>query len=89
MLRIKKSGRDAALIEGGQQASLPGRPFVGIAPALGDQPGDRTARHRPGGLDEHGEVVSVSEAPHDLPQVVPGQGLERGCRFGVGGYRHK
>jgi hypothetical protein len=89
MLRIKESSSDAALIECGQQTGLFGRPFVGIAPALGDQPGDRTARHGPGGLDEHGEVVPVGEAPHDLAQVVPGQRLERRRGFGFGGYRHK
>ena len=77
VLRVEECGGDAALVEGRQEAGLFRRPFVGIAPALGDQPGDRPARHGSGGLDEHGEVIAVGEAPHELAQVVPGQGLER------------
>ena len=75
---VQEGGGDAALVEGRQQAGLFGRPLVGVARALGDQPGDRAARHGAGGLDEHGQVITVGEAPHDLAHVVPGQGLERG-----------
>ena len=78
VLRVEEGGGDAALVEGRQEAGLFRRPLVGIARALGDQPGDRSARHGAGGLDEHGEVIAVGEAPHELAQVVPGQGLERG-----------
>ena len=47
-----------------------GRPFVGVAGALGHQASHRTARHRPHRLHQHLKVVAILEAPHDLPDIV-------------------
>jgi len=34
------------------------------------QPGDDSPRQGPGGLDDHLQVITVGEAPHDLPDIV-------------------
>ena len=81
LFRIEKRGGDAAFIEMRQQAAFFRRPLVGIAPAAGDQPRDRTARHAARGLREHLEVISVGEAPHDLADVVAGKGAEHRRSF--------
>ena len=88
MLRVQERRGDAALVERRQQAGLLGRPLVGIARALGHEPGDRAARHGAGGLDEHRQIVAVGEAPHELADVVPGKGLQGRRRFGLSGHRH-
>ena len=55
---------------------------MGIARAVGDEPGDRAARHGAGGLHQHLQVVTVGETPQDLADVVAGEGAEE---FGFGG----
>ena len=85
---FQERGGDAAFVEDGQQTGLFRRPLVGVAAALGDQAGDRAAGDRAGRLDEHGQVVAVGKAPHDLADIISGQGLEGGRRFDVGGRRH-
>ena len=57
-----------------QQRLLLRRPLVGVAGARGHQPGHRPARHGADGLHEHLQVVAVGEAPHDLADIVAGQG---------------
>ena len=89
LFRIEKRGGDAALVEVREQRGLVRRPFVRIAPAVGDEPGDRPARHAARGLHEHLQFVAVGEAPHDLADVVAGQGLKGRVRFGFGKCFHK
>ena len=89
LFRVKKGGSDAALVKMWKQGGLFRRPFVRIAPALGDQPGDRPARDIPCSLDEHLQLVTIGKAPQELANIVAGQGLERRERFGFGKCFHK
>ena len=74
LFRVEKRGGDAALVEMREQAGLFRRPLVRIAPAAGDEPGDRPARHAARRLHEHVQFVTIGEAPHDLADIVAGQG---------------
>ena len=76
LLRVKERGRDAALVKVREQCGLVRRPFVRIAAALGDQPRDRPARDVARRLDEHVQLIAVGKAPHDLADIIAGQGLE-------------
>ena len=46
---------------------------------VGDQAGDRPARHRPRRLHEHLEVVAVAEPPHQLSHAVVGKRADGVC----------
>ena len=78
VFRVQKRGGDAAFVEVREQAVFSRRPFVRIAAAGGDEPGDRPARHATCGLHEHLQFVTVGEAPHQLADVVPGQRVQPG-----------
>ncbi|KAF5038846.1 hypothetical protein DSECCO2_550040 [anaerobic digester metagenome] len=81
LVRVEEDGGDAGLVEGGEQLVFLLVPFVGVARALGHQPGDQSPRHGAGGLDGHLEVEAVRETPHDLPDVVARKGAESFHRF--------
>ena len=76
LFRVQKRGGDAAFVVVLEQAVFLRRPLVRIAPAGGDEPGDRPARHAAHGLNEHLKLVTVGEAPHHLADVVAGQGVQ-------------
>ena len=77
LFRVQERRRDAALVEVRQQTGFVRRPLVRIAPALGDEPGDRPARNAAHALHEHKQIVSLPKAPHDLAEFV---GWQRGQR---------
>ena len=56
LFRVQKRGGDAAFVVVLEQAVFLRRPLVRIAPAGGDEPGDRPARHAARGLHEHVQV---------------------------------
>ncbi len=70
-----ESGGDASVIERLQQIIFAGRPVVGVALAIGHGAGDRAARDGATGLHHHGQVVTVGEPPHDLADIVTGEGV--------------
>ena len=74
---IHESRGDAGLIKGLEELSLAFVPVVGIACPLGHQPGDWSPGDAPGGLHQHLYIVPLGEAPHDLTNVVAGQGAQR------------
>ena len=89
LLRVKKSGGDTAFVKVREQRGLVRRPFVRIAPAAGDEPRDRPAGHVARGLNEHLQFIAIGKAPHDLADVIAGQGLKGRVRFGFGKCFHK
>jgi hypothetical protein len=89
LFRIQKRGGDAAFVVVLEQAVFLRRPFVRIAPAGGDKPGDRPARHAARRLHQHVEFVAVGEAPHHLADVVTGEGGQHRRSFFHGHCFHK
>ena len=56
VFRIQESRRDAAFVEVRQETGFCRRPFVRIAAAVGDQPGDRPARDPARSLHQHLQI---------------------------------
>ena len=68
--RVHENRGDAGFVECLKQRRFVGRPLVGVARARGHQAGHRAARHRPRRLHQHLQIVTVREAPQDLPDIV-------------------
>jgi hypothetical protein len=73
---VHEQGSQPGLVEGRQQLGLAVVPFVGIANAVRDHARNEAAGDRPGGLDDHLQVVPLGKAPHDLPDVVTRKGAQ-------------
>jgi len=86
VLGVEESGGDAGFVEHGQQRVLVAGPLMGIAGPVGHEAGHRAAGHRAGGLDQHGQIVAVGEAPLHGAQRVGWQGLQGGRAGGWGGF---
>ena len=71
---IHEDSGDSGFIEGVEQGRFLRGPLVGVAGAGGHQAGDRSARHGADTLHQHLQVVTVGEAPEDLPDIIAGQG---------------
>jgi len=78
VFRVEGGSGDAGVIEGLQEGVLGLGPLVAVALSSGHQSGDRPSGHGPCRLYQHLQVVALGEAPHDLPDIVAGQGVERG-----------
>ncbi|OPZ04152.1 MAG: hypothetical protein BWZ08_02760 [candidate division BRC1 bacterium ADurb.BinA292] len=72
--RIDAGGGDAGVVERRQQAALGLGPLVRVAGPFGHESRHRPAGHRPRRLDQHLVVESIAETPHELADVVAGQG---------------
>ena len=82
---IHEDAGDAGFVEGLEERLLFGGPLVGVAGALRDQAGDRSARHGAHRLHQHLQIEAIGEAPEDLPDIVSGQGAKvLGFRFDGG-----
>ena len=90
LLGIQERGGDAALVEVlAADSFLAGVHSCELRPPLATSAGDRAARHGTGGLHQHVQFVAVGKAPHDLADIVPGQGLQAGHSFLFGNRIHK
>ena len=89
VLRVQGRGGDAAFIEVLEQSRFCGRPLVRVASAVRDDTGDRPARDGAARLHEHVEFVAVGETPHDLADVVAGEGLQSRRGFCSSDHFHK
>jgi len=70
LMRVEEDGGDAGFVEGGEELFLLRGPFVGVAHAVGHEPGHQAPRHGTGRGHGHLEIEALGVAPHDLSDVV-------------------
>ena len=63
-------------VEHVQQGLLALVPLVGVAHAVGHHAGHMATGHAARGLDHHLQFIAVGIAPHDLADIISGQGRE-------------
>ena len=74
---IHEDAGDAGFVEGLEQSGFLGGPLMGVAGAVGDQAGDRSAGDGANRLHQHLQVVAVGEAPEDLADMSSRQSAKR------------
>ncbi len=88
LVGIHETGGDSGVVVGFEQFVLLGSPFVTVPGPLCHQTRHQAAGDPARGLDQHLEVVPVLVTPHDLANVVTGQGSEGLAGLGGSGRFH-